>query len=736
MVDNVNKSAFNANAVAAQLGAHLASDDLTPPQLSAGVESRSVLRTFANTAQSIGRAVFGNAWDMLTKQQQKAFEITTLAWDNPIAYNDMATKVAFSNESRLVNTPGVDSYLVPTLTDGLEAYDHRNLVNSKIATSVINVGSARQDDFAEMFYETVVLSPDEGNVTVTIEQTYVMNDYLHTGNGFGGVPYGFGSVNLIDASINPSVLRSNAIKAIPLYAASNECFTQDVAPFMADGNIETGALKFNTAIDLLAISMDDLLNPNAVADSTDQLDHALSIDTIYLKLKKGGDEEIIPIKLKDVPGANFVPNPLGKTASRDVVLNFTTDSIPLHGKMLTVAGTESTILEYLRDPARENWVAYLDFSLSGTSNLETGNIRVNDSVVQIASVWDTQVNAKGMANPTKVANPADVNALVSHFDEIKLVGWFPDAQRTNINRRTRGLLIRTDILSETYTIPMGPPISVLTPVVDTETLVDMEGPIRTNRILNSQNALKTLIEYGDSLKRHINSVDVYSPRPEVQGIGRYIMRTYFDEVEIDALQVVDSLRSTERLEDLNYAIINVLRSRVAQAYANSNYGPAWQALGIEGKPVVNIGTTLEIAQYLNLRADTAILGQMFDYEFATTTNRELEDMIIVNFTTKTDHTFLKSGNFYYIPEMVSTLPKTTNNAQSVQLTVQNRNKHINHCPVQIRIHVKNLAQALSSKVPVKTLTTLVEAEGAAPAAGAAGAAGAGAGAPANGAVGP
>lgn len=708
MIDKTNQMSFNANTVAEELKRYIDADDYQAPHFAPGVESKSALKSFSNTAAAVGTAVFGmDGWQNLTKQQQKAFEITTLAWNNLLGYHDVATKVNFSNESKIAATPGVDGYLVPTLTDGLEAYDHRNLVNSKIATSIINVGSARQDEFGEMFYETVVLSPDEGNVTVSIEQTYIMNDYLHTGDGFGGVPFGFGSVNLIDAYINPEVMRSNAIKTIPLYSASNESFSTEVDPFTTEDGIETGALKFNTNLGLLALSMDNLLNPNAVGDSTDQLDHGLAIKTVYLKIKKGGDTEILPIELKDLPHANFVPNPLGKAASRDVIVNFVTNSIPLHGRMKTVAGQESTILAYLRDPARENWVAYLDFSLQGNANLETGQVRVNESVVQIDTVWDVPVNSKGMGNPTKVTDPSAFNALASHFDEIKLVGWFPEGQRTNINRRTRGLLIRTDILTETYVIPMGPPISVLTPVVDTETLVDMEGPIRANRIMNSQNAVKSLLEYGDQLKRYTNTVDVFSPRPELQGIGRLIMRSYYDEVEIDALQIVDSLRSTERLEDLNYAIVNVMRSRLSQAFANSNYGPAWLAMGIEGKPIVNIGTTMEIAQYLNLKADAAILGQTFDYEFAYTTNREVEDVIIMNFTTKTDHTFLKSGNFYYIPEMVSTLPKTTHNAQSVQLTVQNRNKHINHCPVQIRIYVKNLAQALSSKVPIKTLTTMV-----------------------------
>lgn len=707
----------NANLIAAKLNDRLTAegygskDNLNEYKdvLSVGTESRTAgavakMQQVTQQAEVIGRGIYDTCWDQLTKAQQKAFQVSSLAWADFANYQNTATSVSFSNESKIA-AGGGDHYLQPTLTDGIEAYDHRDLLNSKVATTVINVGSARQDNFGEAFYPTIVLPPNEGNVRFVVENTFVMTDYLHTGDGSNGVPDGFGSVSIIDAIVDPTVLRDAAIKVIPIYSASNPVFTDEVDPWM-EHNVETGALKFHQNIDLLALSNDNVLNPTQVFDSTDQLDHDVRIGQVFVKMTKGATEEVIAIDLKHVPGANFAGF-MGKGTARELTLSYASRTVPLHGAIKTISGADSEILEYFNDPVRSDWVLYLDISLSGTVNLETSNIRVNGGVVQIANIWEMPVNDDNMSTPVQITNAADINGAMDAFDKIELVGWYPAASRTNLNRRTRGILARTDIMSEQYTIPMGPPISVLTPVVDTETLVDLEAPIKLNRVRNSQNAVHSLIEYGNMLKRFKNANDIRSPRPEITGIGRYLYRAYYHEAEIDLAANVDSIRSADRLEDINHSIISVIRNVATRAWAASGFGAAWQAMGLEGRPVVNVGCGPMVASYLSLAADTRILGDLFDINLVTTMNKELNDMIIINFSSDTGIEAFTSGNFYYIPEIVSTLPKTTNGGQSIQLTVQNRNMHINHLPIQVRIILKGMNDVLTAKTPIRTITTIV-----------------------------
>lgn len=706
---------INVTELAAHLREHIVdrgnvAKDEFKDVLSIGVESRTPtaqaqLAQATQEAEVTGRGAYGSGWDKLTAAQRKAFEITSLAWADFSNYNRAATTVGYSNESKIPTGSAGDHYLEATLTEGIEAYDARSLLDSKVATTVINVGSARQDAFGEAFYPTVVLPPNEGNVRFVVENTFVMTDYLHTGNGSTGVPPGFGSVSIIDAIVDPTILRDAAIKVIPIYSLSNPVFSDEVDPWM-EFNVETGALKFHQDIDLLAISNDNMLNPTQIYDSTDQLDHDVRIGKVFIKMTKGAVEEVISIDLKHVPGANFATH-MAKSSSRDLALSYASRAIPIHGGLKTISGADSTILDYFNDPVRSDWVVYLDISLSGAVNLETSNIRVNGGVVQVANIWEMPISDDNLATPVQVTNAADINAALAVFDKIELVGWYPEAQRTNLNRRTRGILARTDIMNEQYTIPMGPPISILTPVIDTETLVDLEAPIKLNRIRNSQNAVHTLIEYGNMLKSFKNANDIRSPRPEISGVGRYLMRPYYYEAEVDLATTVDSIRSADRLEDINHSIISIVRNLATRAFVGSGFGPAWKAMGLEGRPVVNIGCGPIVSSYLSIAADTRILGDLFDINLVTTMNKELGEMIIINFSSNTGIEAFTSGNFYYIPEIVSTLPKTTNGGQSIQLTVQNRNLHINHLPIQIRIVLKGLDDVLKSKAPIRTITTIV-----------------------------
>lgn len=683
--------------------------------LTAGIESRgtlspgveSTVRAVMDDYTGVFKACFGDAWKNLNAAQKKVVRIMGLACENPSQYNKRATTVTFGNEARLPTTGHSDFYIQPTesaLTSGLESYDNRSLTNTKVYSTIINVAAARQDAFGEAFFPTQVISPDEGIVKFEMNQAYVMTDYLHTGNGSNGVPERFGAVSIIDALVNPEVLRDTCLEVVPNYSLTDSSFTNKVSPWIKNGQ-ETGALNFNMNIDLLAASQDTLLNPTQVYDSTDQLDFNVYLERIFLEIKdKDSNTEIVPIILGNIPGSGAV-SPNGYiTTGRALSFNFNTTSIPMSAltrAMEDGGAVTSKTLAYLKEPSRADWQVYLDFNVTGEVNLETGNIRVNRGNVQISSVWDEKKHDDGIVRPVQVTNPTLLTALNEHFVSIEMVGYEVHATRTNLNRRTRGILVLSDVISDSIVIPMGAPVSALAPVVDVPSMVDLEAPIKVVRMKNSHNALAALIEYGDALRNYSNTVSIRSPRPLLSGIGNFIMRPYFEEAHLDLSKMVDSIRSKDRLEDVNYAIAAAVRGMVTRAWGASGFGPAWQALGNENeKPIINVGTNVEIGSYLSINGDNRLLGDLFETNFVTTNNKEIGDMIIINFSQKGEEPWFRSGTFYYMPELVSTLPKTTNGGQSVQLTVQNRNLHVCHTPIQLRIHLKGLQEVLMSKVPV------------------------------------
>lgn len=726
-VEPMTSCNFNANDVVTALTQGLTDQGALHPDvvgnfLKAGTESKSVSTEVRATVKGVVDnykshliRAFGEDWQNLNKAQRKVSEVLSLAFESPAEYNRAATTVSFGTEAHLPTTSHADFYIQPTdakMTAGLEAYDHRGLLPTKVYSTIINIAAARQDAFSEAFFPTQVISPEEGIVRFEMTQTYVMTDYLHTGNGSTGVPQGFGSVSLIDALINPEVLRDTCLDVIPIYSPSNTAFSADVDPWYEKG-VETGALRFNQDIDLLAAGQDTILNPSQVYDSTDQLDFDVFLKRLFFKVTdKEGNVEILPINLGRIPGANAVAPNGYVTSGREMTFNFNTTNIPLSTLIQAMGpdgSIESKTLAYLRDPSRASWQVYLDFNVTGSVNLETGNIRVNRGNVQIDSVWDERKDADGVVNPTQVTSATLLTGLEEHFTSIEMVGYQVHATRTNLNRRTRGILVRSDIVTDAIAIPMGPPVSALAPVVDIPSMVDLEAPIRVVRMRNSQNALAALLEYGNGLRNYANSTSIRAPRPRLGGVGNFIMRPYYEEATLDLAEMVDSIRSKDRLEDVNYAIQAAVRGMVSRAWGTSGYGPAWQALGNENElPVVNIGTNTEIGSYLFMKGDNRLLGDLFETNLVTTNNKEIGDMIIINFTHKGEQPWFRSGTFYYMPELVSTLPKTTNGGQSIQLTVQNRNLHVCHTPIQLRIHLKNLKQVLMSKVPVLTNTYVKE----------------------------
>lgn len=662
------------------------------------------------TAQNIGRRVFGNQFDKLTDAQKRVIEITSRIWgseENYKEYGRAALGVNASTESRIPAYATGGTYLVPSqeaLSEGIEAYDARNLTASRVATTIVNVGAVIQDDFAEAFFPTIVLAPNEGNVQFSIENTYVMTDYLHTGDGSTGVPTGFGAVSIIDALVDPSILRDSSIDVVPIYSRSSPIFSNEVAPFtFKDTGIETGALVFGKNIDLLAASHDNVLNPTQIMDSTDQLDHDVRVDSIFLKIDDSTNPaEIIQIHLNGAAGTNFSAM-AAKSFARELSLAYSTEAIALHGDMRAVDGTESKTLAFLKQPQYKDHVINLDISISGGVNLETSNIRVNSAGVSIASIWDMPRDGKNHDSHKQVTDTVKVNEIVQKFTSLELVGYTVRATRTNLNRRTRGILARTDIFTEQYTIPLGPPISVLSPVVDVETTNDFDAPIKLNRIRNSQNAVRTLLDFGQMLRDNKTSTNMRAPQAEIRVIARHVMRPYTETISLDMVNSVDSLRSADRYEDAVATIVAVIRHAVFKAWTVAGFGAAWTAMGkTESKPKVIIGTDMEIASYLTSMKVDSVMGGMFDVEVVSTINKEMAGKIVIGFSSNAGDPIFTHGNFYYMPELVSTLPKTTNGGQSVQMTVQNRNMHMVNIPIQLVIEVEGLAEVLTKKIAFNT----------------------------------
>ena len=199
----------------------------------------------------------------------------------------------------------------------------------------------------------------------------------------------------------------------------------------------------------------------------------------------GGAESIVKMPVRNLPLSQFQKAPEG--LSRDVQLMFRTNDIPLTGNTDSIDGTDAAALQYLRDAGREDWVVRLNMVITGLINVETGNMSLQPATVSIASVW--QPNPQNPSELIEVTDEADIQALKAELTSITVDSVDVYARRSNLNRRERGLLVRTEEQSEIYKIPLGSPITALKPVTDTPTGVDLAAPIEATRKKNSNDAI-------------------------------------------------------------------------------------------------------------------------------------------------------------------------------------------------------------------------------------------------------
>src|SRR5690606_39768852 len=78
----------------------------------------------------------------------------------------------------------------------MEAFDNSNLSDFIGHSIVYNIQASKQDEFGEGFFRTVVITPDNGGVDLSIRNLLVFNHFIH---GTDGTPVDAGKRRLLEA---------------------------------------------------------------------------------------------------------------------------------------------------------------------------------------------------------------------------------------------------------------------------------------------------------------------------------------------------------------------------------------------------------------------------------------------------------------------------------------------------------------------------------------------------------
>lgn len=582
----------------------------------------------------------------------------------------------------------------------MESYDEKENKNAMVYSVAYNMFAAKQDAFAEMFFPTVVVTPDQVGFTMSIR---LINVYDEVRRDISGKASGnFGKRNIVQAVIDPTILRNDQTRVVPVVrpeAAANFVDPTLVAPknvLLEGQSITTAPLAINKKFSLLGLAQTDALLQTGILDSTDALDTAIGLDAIYVELA-GQTPEVLKFSTSRLPLATFNFAPQGNY--RLMQLNFSTESLKVDKTTTKIDGSPSTILANL---VNGQYTVRLGVAVSGSVNCELGDTQMMATDITVESVRD---NTGALLDMT--AAPA--NAIVALFNGAKLIGYDLEARMTNSNRRQRGQLLDTSYYNQIYAVPLRSPITIPRPLTigDANDSADLAALITATHIRTTNAAIDELLRTADVLQAYVSDMDNLGTAPDVLGVTRFLVQPFFERKTIDVAAILNSLTSADRPKDTQAALVNQLRDTVYRMYRDSGYKAAADALagGVGPVPTVIIGTDPVIARYLMVDGDLRTLAGSFNVRIESTLNERMAGKIVVSFgefgTGKEGvPNPMHFGNMAWKPELTLVLPLHRNGANSKELTVQPSFLHVVNLPVMAVFDVVNLSAAAVDKTAI------------------------------------
>lgn len=655
-------------------------------------EARTVTESFRNVLRGIaGQLGVGYTPAM----ENAAIFGGFIGADNKQFLNSDLRSPKASDGVRVIDNIAVEDFSGKRLS--LEAYDETNNKDANITTIAYNFFAARQDEFAETHFPTITIPPDNAGFSVVTDVMYVYDEVLRK---ISGDPTLYHKRNLIRAFADPTILKNETNRMIPVVRPESTDAFADLTKVPAfdvslEGEIiKTAPLKFGRSVDIMGLSQPDSMLVNGVKGVEDAMEPAVRLSHVWLEI---GDD-IVKLDLSNIPYSNFTYGT--QQNYRLMQLNLDTNSVLLSKLTKRYDGSDLVTLDIMKT---QKLTARLKMVISGSVNIETGDLTVYGTKVETFAVFDEQ----NQPMPLTSGNGKIVKDLI---DQAKFFGYDQLSYRTNSNRRQRGQLIDTSRFTQLYNIPLRAPVTAIHPVNSSEQVnaSDIKTLIATTAVRTSQAAVTELLNTANVLSEYVKVKDLSGEYPDVLGVGRVLVKPTFFYEELDMLKLVDSLSSTNRPSDIQEAIMNKVRDYAFRMYRDSEYQPAMTMSGYVNKtPTVVLGTDPVLCRYLQITGDARTLGGGLDHKVVATNDIRVAGKIFMTFhifddnTRNTEVNPLNFGNMAWSPEATVVLPISRRNQISVENCVTPRFLHFVNCPIMTVLDVKNIQEVLE-KMPIHT----------------------------------
>ena len=588
-----------------------------------------------------------------------------------------------------------------------EAFDNR--VNDTIVNRAITYAymAPRQNAFAEMFFPSVTIAPNQAAFSTSIDVQYVFEPVKHAINGQAA---DFKRVVLLKALRSPDVLRNTATKVIPVYRAGGGA--SDSTRYFADPadvptrdvkyeneKVTTTALKFGTSDgSLIALGQTDALIANGVFTHTDALDSALRFENLYLKLPAGLGAKTLMYPIRHMRGANFVNAQQGN--SRSMTINNRILDLVLKKGMLDTHNAALAALDTLLGDK----VVRFSLSLTGQVNLQSGNYETSAGPIRIDRIIDATGASLDVSDPSYVAIASALNGSSMLYFDI----W---SRRTNSNLRENGQRIDTQRETNVYYVPTGMPVTAQRPVgeSDASDQVAMSSLTQLCYTQASNEAVDRLFEISDYLELYTSDVDTVSTQPQLLGVSSHVLTATHINHVIDLETQVDSIKSADRAEDTLMTVLNSIRDVVYRLWTESGLQLALEAAynGSMPKPVVLIGCAPLYKRWLTDFGDPRVMGDFFSHRIEDSWNEKMEGYMFISFGLEEAFSSGQQcpwhfGNFANSPEVPVVMPITRGSATTMEMILTPRWLHVGNLPVMAKVQLKGIEKIIATKNAILT----------------------------------
>lgn len=677
---------------------NLSQESLDSTEVSkAKADMDGVLKDVKSVISAFAHPVSGESLDLTPAQSDAAMLVAKIGvCSREEIQNSIGNyrSVSTGTDVPVVNAGEFVDDVVDNMQLAREAFDGMQTHNALYFSVAYNLLAARQDEFGEAFFPTIVIDPTQSGIVV--ENTFAaLTDMINRTSRNDKSKYN--KIPLIKVMYDSSVLSINKNKCIPVYDAGrgeDDLFLKEFKYVNKEtgSDITTAPLAVGKTISILGISQTDEMLAKGQMDNTDALDRSINLRKVYFEMKTEQDTEVFSFDAGAFAYNNFAAAPQGEI--KDMLLNFNTTGLELHLDSITQAnGTASEIFNKINKPGL---ILKLSVNVTGNANIEYSDIVVYGNKIEINEIRTT-------AGEVLAADSVDYLAVMNAINSIKIIGYTLDAYRTNTNLRTMGQLLTIERRKQEYQINLRSGMSMLAPIVnDTgrENDVDyLNTQIQATQLRTSSDAVLTLKRYAELLQATVKN-GVAKDLPTA-GVGRWSVHPYYKNISFDVSKFVDSIKSVDRLDDIRAALLNKINDEVIQCDIISNYGAAHRVANnnIPTMKTVIIGTDYRIAAYLGGKENKIKLNNDVEAIIVATYNQEMAGKIFITYGVFGDDRNtvvnpLNFGNMIWAPTIATDVIRTVSNSTRRELMTMPRYLHIVNLPILIQIDVSDIEATL------------------------------------------